>query len=130
MVKTERRKNLSLNYFSLIISSAISLVVTLALVIIFALFIKWFNWGDGVILPVNIGIKIISLAVGVFIFTKDGTKGVVKGLLIGLVYTTLCFLIFSLLTKTFILDASLLYDYLLCLTGGVILGIIGVNIRK
>ena len=130
MGRTKPELNSRFNFLALTIATGISLVVTFILVIIFALFIKWFNWSDAVILPVHIFIKITSLALGVFIATKDSRGGILKGSIIGFIYTTICFLIFSLLAKSFEINLSLLYDYLLCVISGIILGIICVNIRK
>ena len=119
-----------LNYFKVIFASVISLVVSLALILVFALTIKWFNLGDGVIAPVNIVIKILSIAVGVLIATKDGSAGIKKGSFVGAVYIVLCYVVFSALLGSFSLGISNLWDLLFGLACGGILGVIFVNIKK
>lgn len=108
----------------------VSLIISLVLILLFALLIKWFNWSDAVISPVNIVIKIISIAIGVLVVTKDGTGGALKGATLGAVYIVLCFVVFSILNGSMIINISLLYDSLLGLITGAILGVISVTLRK
>ena len=55
-----------------IISGVIlSVVASMVLILIFAFLIKWFDWPEGVITPINIAIKLLSIAVGVLIATKE-----------------------------------------------------------
>ncbi|MGN1259050.1 MAG: TIGR04086 family membrane protein [Christensenellales bacterium] len=131
MVKAKASTNENkTSYLKIVIGSVVALIVSLVLILLFALLIKWFNWGDGVIIPANIIIKIISMAVGIFIATKDGTKGLSKGIIVGVLYIFLSFLIFSIIAGSFVFSLSLLYDVLLGIFGGGIIGIIAVNIRK
>lgn len=131
MVKAKASTNENkTSYLKIVIGSVVALIVSLVLILLFALLIKWVNWGDGVIIPANIIIKIISMAVGIFIATKDGTKGLSKGIIVGVLYIFLSFLIFSIIAGSFVFSLSLLYDVLLGIFGGGIIGIIAVNIRK
>ena len=131
MVKAKASTNENkTSYLKIVIGSVVALIVSLVLILLFALLIKRFNWGDGVIIPANIIIKIISMAVGIFIATKDGTKGLSKGIIVGVLYIFLSFLIFSIIAGSFVFSLSLLYDVLLGIFGGGIIGIIAVNIRK
>ncbi len=108
----------------------VSLIVSLVLILLFALLIKWFNWSDAIISPANIVIKIISIAIGVLIVTKDGSAGAVKGAILGAVYIILCFVVFSILNGSMIINISLLYDSILGVIVGGILGIISVTLKK
>lgn len=108
----------------------VSLIVSLVLILLFALLIKWFNWSDAIISPANIDIKIISIAIGVLIVTKDGSAGAVKGAILGAVYIILCFVVFSILNGSMIINISLLYDSILGVIVGGILGIISVTLKK
>lgn len=118
------------NIFKLLFASLVSAVVSLGLILLFALFIKWFNLSDGVIAPINIVIKIISIAVGVIIVTRDGKSGIKKGSMVGAIYIILCYIIFSVLLGNFSLSLSNLWDVLLGVVSGGILGVIFVNIKK
>lgn len=118
------------NVIKMFVGVGVALIISLALILAFALLIKWFDWSDAVIMPANIIIKIISISIGVLIVTKDGKSGAVKGAILGAVYILLCFLVFSLLNGAMIINISLLYDALLGMIGGAILGIISVTLKK
>ena len=127
--KQERISNSS-DIFQFIKGLILSLIITFACVIIFAFSIKFFALSDGFITPINLSIKAISVFVGTLVFAKSKTKGLVKGILFGLVYTTVAFLLFSALSASFDLSISLLLDYLFAAGVGAIAGIIKVNTAK
>lgn len=118
------------NVIKMFVGVGVALIISLVLILAFALLIKWFDWSDAIIMPANIIIKIISISIGVLIVTKDGKSGAVKGAILGAVYILLCFLVFSLLNGAMIINISLLYDALLGMIGGAILGIISVTLKK
>ena len=82
------------NILNMFVGVGVALIVSLVLILLFALLIKWFDWSDGIITPANIVIKIVSIAVGVIFITKDGNKGALKGAFMGLIYILMCFLVF------------------------------------
>lgn len=109
----------------------IALCVSLVLVLIFAFILKFTNISDSVINPINQVIKGISIFLGVFIGLKKCKElGLVSGLLIGFIYTLLAFLVFSLLSGSFVFDITLLTDSVFGAVIGAICGIISVNIKK
>lgn len=125
----ENKKNL----FSSILSGVIvSVAITLVLILIFALFIRFFNIPDGAIFPVNQVIKIISMFIGILTaLKKSGRKGFLIGLLLGLLYYVLSYIVFSLLQSSFVFNIKNLFDLLLTTIMGGLLGIIIANlIRK
>lgn len=117
-------------WLNFVIGSFVSIIVSLVLILFFALFIKWFNWSDGIITPANIVIKIISMAIGVLFVCSDGEKGAVKGAILGMIYIFFCFVVFSILNGAMNFNMSLVYDLFLGFIGGGILGVIVVNIKK
>ena len=127
--KQERITNSS-DIFQFIKGLILSLIITFACVIIFAFSIKFFALSDGFITPINLSIKAISVFVGTLVFAKSKTKGLVKGILFGLAYTTVAFLLFSALSASLDLSISLLLDYLFAAGVGAIAGIIKVNTAK
>ncbi len=109
----------------------IALCVSLVLVLVFAFILKFTNISDSVINPINQVIKGISIFLGVFIGLKKCKElGLVSGLLIGFIYTLLAFLVFSLLSGSFVFDITLLTDSVFGAVIGAICGIISVNIKK
>ena len=109
----------------------ISLCISLILVLVFAFLLKFTNIPESIIFPINQVIKGISIFLGVFIsLRKSKELGLVSGLLIGLIYTILAFLVFSILAGTFTFDITLLTDIVFGAIIGAICGIISVHIKK
>ena len=109
----------------------IGLGVSLILVLIFAFILKFTNISDSVISPVNQVIKAASIFLGVFLgLRKQKEMGLVSGLCIGLLFTIIAFLTFSVLDGHFAFDRTLLNDTIFGSIMGAICGIICVNIKK
>lgn len=105
--------------------------VSLALVLVFAFLLKFTNIPESVIKPINQVIKGVSVFVGVFVGMKKLKElGLVSGLLIGLAYTIMAFLIFSILGGSFNFDLTFLTDIVFGGVIGSICGIICVNLKK
>ena len=117
-------------WLNMTIGSFVSIIISLVLILVFALLIKWFNLSDAVITPANIVIKIISIAIGVLFVCKDGQRGVIRGSILGVLYIALCFGVFSLLNGALIFTMSLVYDLFLGLIAGGVLGVIVVNLKR
>lgn len=107
----------------------VSLIVSFALILLFALIIKFTNLSEGWIVPINLVIKALSVAVGVIIFTKSRSGGFKKGVILALCYTTLAFVIFSALSGAFSIGWELLLDYAFTAVVGIIVGVIRVNAK-
>lgn len=105
----------------------VSLIITFASIIVFAFVIKWTSLPDNIIPPVNLVIKGISVFFGALVFSAKTSKGLTKGMMFGLLYTLLSFVIFSILAKDFSLSLGLIADFGFNLVVGAIGGIIGVN---
>ena len=118
-------------WLSILKGSLIAISVSLVGILIFAFFIKYVAVPTEAIKPVNQVIKGISLLVGTFVgLRKINKMGLINGLLIGLFYTVLAFLIFSILDGNFEFSKSLVNDILFGGIIGSICGIISVNFRK
>lgn len=131
--KSKTLKNIKGNSFLgyLLKGTLIALCISLVLVLVFAFLLKFTNIPDTAIYPVNQVIKGISIFLGVFIGMKKSKElGLVCGLLIGLCYTLLAFLVFSILSGGFSVDITLLTDLIFGAVIGAICGIISVNIKK
>lgn len=109
----------------------IALCMSLVLVLIFAFLLKFTNIPDSAIKPINQVIKGVSVFLGVFIGMKKLKElGLVSGLLIGIFYTLLAFLAFSILGGSFSVDLTILTDIVFGAIIGAICGIICVNLKK
>ena len=130
MEKTEKLKNSSF-IVPIIRGSLVATIVSLVGILFFAFVIKLFGVADGALKPVNQAIKAVSIFVGVFVgLKKVNQKGLLSGLLLGLVYTILAFVTFSALNGKFDFSKSLLTDILFGGIMGAICGVISVNLKK
>lgn len=115
----------------LIKGSLFALSISLIAICVFAFVLRFVDISADVIQPINQVIKFGSIILGVFLGLK-GVKemGLVTGFLIGVIYTILAFLVFSLLNGCFTLEPSLLNDAIFGGIAGAISGIVAVNFKK
>ncbi|HWR19253.1 MAG TPA: TIGR04086 family membrane protein [Clostridia bacterium] len=90
-----------------LIASALSI----ALIVLFAVVLKQ-EWANAESIPVaNAGIKVLSAALAAFIATRKCKERCwLVGLLSGLLYTLLAFMVFSILADSFSFSLALLSD--------------------
>jgi len=105
-----------------------STLISLGLILIFAVIIKFASLPNNVIMPVNIAIKIISVLAGTLIGFKRASNGLLKGAITGLVYMLFTFFIFAALSGFKDVKFSWI-DLVTLPVAGAISGIIAVNIR-
>lgn len=105
----------------------VALLISLALVILFAFCLKWFSLSDSTIVPITLLIKGISVLVGSLIAVRGNSKGLIKGLSFGAIYIVFAFIVFSLLAGSFSLGVSSLLDLAFGALLGGIVGIVKVN---
>lgn len=105
----------------------VAMMISFALVIGFAFSLKWLEFNDSLIMPINLAIKVISVVFGSFIAVKGEERGLFKGLIFGVLYMSIAFASFSILANTFILDLSFFLDLICSAVAGGIVGIIKVN---
>lgn len=118
-------------WLNILKGSLISLALSLVLILIFAFFIKYVAVPENAIKPINQVIKGISLLIGTFIALKKSSQmGLINGLLIGLTYTVLAFVVFSILDGHFEFSKTLVNDLLFGGIIGGICGVIVVNFKK
>lgn len=118
-------------FFGILKGCLIALCISLLLVLIFAFILRFVPVADSVISPVNQVIKGVSILIGtIFGLKKVKEMGLVSGLLIGFFYTALAFLTFSVLSRSFTVNMSLLNDLLFGAIIGGICGIIAVNLKR
>ena len=106
----------------------LSTVITLVSILLFALIVKVANLSSSVIKPVNQFIKAISLFLGCFFSVKAG-KGLIKGAIVGIVYTVFIYVLFSLIGGN-AFKAGFFIDLIAGALIGVLSGIISVNVKK
>lgn len=123
-----KRKNLLIDVIK---GALVSVSITLVLILLFAVIVRFLNISDSWIFPINQVIKVISIIFGVIVLLKNNReKGFLKGLLLGIIYFLLSFFVFSILQGNFSFALKNLYDLLLTTLMGGLVGIIYVNIKK
>ena len=116
---------------SLVKGVCAGLCVAMVSILLFAFVLRFTNVSDKLITPVNQVIKGVSIFFGVFVgLGKLKKNGLLYGLLIGLLFTVVAFLVFSLLDGTFCFDRTFLNDLIFGSIIGAICGIICVNLKK
>ena len=115
------KKDYILNFIKGIFSS---LCLSLILILIFAFVLKFVSLSDNTIKIINQIIKISSILYGVFIFHKNDCHNTFfKGIILGVLYGILTFLIFSLLSGGLNFNLTTLNDIVF---NGLIGGIVGI----
>ena len=125
----EKAKNVKTDVTDVLKAVLFATLISLALVLIFAIVIRFANVENKVIMPVNVAIKILSLLVGVLLAFKNPQNGLVKGAISGLLYMLFTFLIFSALNGFNDVTFSWI-DLITLPVAGAISGIIKVNLKS
>ncbi len=110
-------------------ASLIAVIISLLAVLILGIIMKFVDISDAILLPVNQVIKVISVLLGCIIGIKCKTRGALKGLAVGAIYTLASILIF------WIVNGNLggnfgVVDAVSGLITGAVSGIIAVNTGK
>ena len=124
------RNEKSSNMIRIIKGSIISIVITLLLMLLFAILLTYTNIKENTIKPVIIVISGISILIGSSISTlKINKNGILNGGLVGFLYVTCLYLISSIINVGFRINLYSIIMILVCILTGAIGGIIGVNIK-
>lgn len=109
-----------------------ALVASMMLVLMFAFFLRMFGFGEGAINVIVQIIKGASVFMGVMLaMKKQKEMGFLTGLVIGVLFTIISFVVFSCLDGfRFEFSATLLNDLIFGGVIGGICGIIAVNLKK
>lgn len=109
----------------------VAVCISIVGVLLFAVVYKFVAMNGTTIKIVNQVIKVLSVLLGVNVALKGNkTKGAVKGLLIGVIYSIVAYAIFGLLSSTFAFNLSILYDAIFAGLVGLIAGVFLVNLKK
>lgn len=110
-------------------ATIISLAILLIGILVFSVVVKFAVLNNGVIKAVNQFIKTLAIFLGVFFSVKEG-KGLLKGMIVGVAFTLLSYIVFSVMAGEQLFTLSFLIDVVFGTIIGIISGIIVVNIKK
>ncbi|MCL2234740.1 MAG: TIGR04086 family membrane protein [Firmicutes bacterium] len=117
--------------FEIIKAVIVAVIFSLVAILLMALFIRIFNIGEGAINIINQVIKGISILFACLICLRIPKNGWVKGLIVGLLYIILAFVLFSILDNgNFNFGLNILNDIAIGGVSGMISGILAVAIRR
>lgn len=134
-MKAERTMNEKVTksgfFVALLKGSLMALSISLIAICIFAFILRFFDIKAEAIKPINQVIKIVSILIGSFYgLKKNKEMGLITGFLIGIVFTILAFIVFSILNGSFDFEKTLINDLIFGGIAGAIAGIIAVNFKK
>ncbi len=123
--------NEKFSFFAIIKGGLFALIISIFAILLFAIILKFVNMSDLTVKIINQIIKVLSIFLGCFIaLRKNGKLGLYKGIIIGLIYTVISFLVFSMLDGNFSFSSSIVYDLLFSGVIGGICGLLAVNSKS
>ncbi len=109
----------------------VALGVAMVAILVFAFIVKWMSLGENTIEIVNQVIKVVAIFFGVVACLKvSSEKHLYKGMIVGVLFSVLSFLLFSALNKSFSLDLTFVWDALFATAIGLICAVIVGILRK
>ncbi len=129
MEKT-RRLEKSSGLIEILKATIFALIISMVLIIVFAIIIRFVNISDNIIMPVNQIIKGVSILLACIITLRGSKKGLIKGIIIGVLYSILSYIVFSVLSSTMTIGLTTITDLLFSAIIGGISGLVAVNIKK
>ena len=126
---TDAGKKINTNVIRIIKGSIFAILITLILLLIYALLLCYTNLPETTMVPVVICVSGISILIGSSISSmKIKSKGMLNGALVGLIYMVTIYFISSIVATGFALDVKSVIMILVRIVTGIVGGIIGVNI--
>ena len=106
-----------------------AILISLVFVLVFTVIIQLFSIPSTAIKPVNQVFKIIAIVGGGLLFIR-GDKGLIKGLIYGVLAVVLTFLLFGAIAGKLTCDWKFAIELLIGAVAGGVTGIIAVNIKR
>ncbi len=131
--KTAKEKNekKTSRIVNIIKGTIIAIILSITALIIFSIILTNTELEESTIKPVIIAITSFSIFIGSIIsVSKIEKKGIINGALVGLIYIVFMYILSSIVNSSFALNLSSIILIVLATIGGMIGGIIGVNIKK
>ena len=118
-----------LSFLSGVKGVVIALIFSMVGALLFALVIDLFSLPLSVIKPVNLILKILAVIIGT-LFAVEGNKGLLKGVIMGLLISFSAFLLFGSIGGEISFSLPFLWELLLGAVVGAISGITSVALKK
>ena len=115
--------------FQVVKGVAVALVISVFTSAVFALILRVCPLPEVAVRIITQVLKALSLAVGVLLFLK-GEKGLLKGIVCGLLFSMLGYLTFSALGGGFSLSWLIVVELVVFSAVGGLIGIVAVNVKR
>lgn len=110
-------------------ATIISIICSLILIFILAILVSCTNIKENIVNPSVIFISAISILIGGFLVSKKvKKKGIICGVILGIIYMLIMYIFSSLMNMNFSLESNSLIMIVFGILGGGIGGILGVNL--
>ncbi len=118
------------NIKRIIKGSIFSIVITLIGLLVYSIILSYTSISEGTMPATIIIITAVSILIGSTISTSNIKKnGIVNGVLVGIIYIAIIYLISSIVTGNFLLNTNSIIMVIASVLTGALGGIIGVNKR-
>ena len=108
----------------------VALLVSAVFILGLSLLIGFVPIGDKVLVAVNQGVKAISLLISSLLCYKEKSKGLIKGLLVGILYALISWLLFGTVQDSLNFSTSTLIDIGIGAVMGMVCGCLSVIFSK
>lgn len=127
MVKVSENMNEN-NIIKILKGSAISIIITLIGLLIYSIILSYTSVAETTMPVTIIIISAISILIGSTLSTSNIKKnGIINGMLVGLIYIAIIYLLSSIVTGNFLLNITSIIMIITSVLTGALGGIIGVN---
>lgn len=125
--KEEIKEN---NFLRILKGSIFSIIISMILLLIFAIVLTYANVSENTIPAIIIAISNLSILFGSILCNRKIEKnGILNGIAVALIYLLVIYVISSIAIKSFSFNIKSLIMILCSLVSGILGGIIGVNLK-
>ena len=118
------------NFFVMLKGLAISVCMSLIMILILSIVISFSNISENVIMPTVVFISAFSILIGAFLVAKKiNQKGIIYGSMLGIIYMAILYITSSIINFNFSLNLNSIVMIAFGVIGGAIGGILGVNLK-
>lgn len=107
----------------------IALGITVAAILVYSVILVSSPEAESGLEAFNVVLKIVSAAAGTWFGMRNAQNGWKKGILIGVLYVVIGFVLFSLIDGNFVLSVGILLDIVLAALAGALTGIAAVMLK-
>jgi len=115
-------------FYDILKAALYAMLFSIGGILIFALAIKAWDMSDTVVTVFNMANKVIALFLAVFIGVREKSKGLLKGIIIGVLFLALTVLMFTILNRGYDTAFLSVFDIIFVLIVSIIITLARVNL--